>query len=84
MRPLQVGVLYGNPEVTSGGVALKFYSSVRVEVRRKLTIEGAKGENIGIRVKAKVSLPLSALLWFGCSHPERGSFCSAACTCPMS
>eukprot|EP00884_Botryococcus_braunii_P000615 jgi/Botrbrau1/10554/Bobra.0343s0003.1 len=50
----KVGVMYGNPEVTSGGLALKFYSSVRVEVRRKNTIEGAKNENIGIRVKAKV------------------------------
>jgi recombination protein RecA len=52
--PRQIGIIYGNPEVTSGGNALKFYSSVRLEVRRKATIEGAKGENIGIRVKAKV------------------------------
>ena len=51
----QIGVMYGNPEVTSGGNALKFYASVRLEVRRKQTIEGAKGENVGIRVKAKVS-----------------------------
>ena len=50
----QIGVMYGNPEVTSGGNALKFYASVRLEVRRKQTIEGAKGENVGIRVKAKV------------------------------
>lgn len=50
----QIGVLYGNPETTSGGIALRFFSSVRVEVRRKQTIEGAKGENIGIRVRAKV------------------------------
>lgn len=49
----QIGVMYGNPEVTSGGNALKFYASVRLEVRRKQTIEGAKGENVGIRVKAK-------------------------------
>ena len=48
-------MMYGNPEVTSGGNALKFYASVRLEVRRKQTIEGAKGENVGIRVKAKVS-----------------------------
>ena len=51
----QIGVMYGNPEVTSGGNALKFYASVRLEVRRKQTIEGAKGENVGIRVKAKVN-----------------------------
>ena len=48
--------MYGNPEVTSGGNALKFYASVRLEVRRKQTIEGAKGENIGIRVKAKARI----------------------------
>ena len=53
-RRAQIGVMYGNPEVTSGGNALKFYASVRLEVRRKQTIEGAKGENVGIRVKAKV------------------------------
>jgi hypothetical protein len=40
--------------VTSGGNALKFYASVRLEVRRKMTHESAKGESTGIRVKAKV------------------------------
>ena len=53
----QVGVIYGNPEITSGGNALKFYSSVRLEVRRKETIKGSNGEDIGIRVKAKVLPP---------------------------
>jgi hypothetical protein len=52
--------MYGNPEVTSGGNALKFYASVRLEVRRKLTLEGAKGEHIGIRVKAKARRPACA------------------------
>ena len=51
---LQIGVMYGNPEVTSGGNALKFYASVRLEVRRKATQESSKGDSIGIRVKAKV------------------------------
>ena len=51
----QIGVMYGNPEVTSGGNALKFYASVRLEVRRKATQESSKGDSIGIRVKAKVS-----------------------------
>lgn len=51
----QVGVIYGNPEITSGGNALKFYASVRLEVRRKATIKGNTGDDdIGIRVKAKV------------------------------
>lgn len=51
---LQIGVIYGNPEVTSGGNALKFYASVRIEVRRRMTHENSKGESMGIRVKAKV------------------------------
>ena len=54
MCAAQIGVIYGNPEVTSGGNALKFYASVRLEVRRKMTHESAKGESTGIRVKAKV------------------------------
>ena len=51
----KVGVIYGNPEITSGGQALKFYASVRLEVRRKQTVEDAAGVGIGIKVKAKVS-----------------------------
>ncbi len=49
----KVGVMYGNPEVTTGGRALKFYSSVRIDVRR---IEALKngGEIIGNRTRAKV------------------------------
>lgn len=49
----KVGVMYGNPEVTTGGRALKFYSSVRIEVRR---IEALKSgsEVIGNRTRAKV------------------------------
>ena len=58
---LQIGVMYGNPEVTSGGNALKFYASVRLEVRRKATQESSKGDSIGIRVKAKVNLLLHAV-----------------------
>lgn len=50
----KVGVVYGNPEVTSGGQALKFYASVRLEVRRKQTVEDSSGTGIGIKVKAKV------------------------------
>ena len=49
----KVGVIYGNPEVTTGGRALKFYSSVRMEVRR---VEGIKqgGELTGNHVRVKV------------------------------
>lgn len=50
----KVGVIYGNPEVTSGGQALKYYASVRLEVRIKEKISaGAQGQ-IGIRVKSTV------------------------------
>ncbi len=51
---MQIGVMFGNPEITSGGLALKYYCSVRIDVRRIKTIEGPKQEQIGIRVKAKV------------------------------
>ncbi len=49
----KVGVVYGNPEVTTGGRALKFYSSVRLEIRRSEAIK-VNGEIIGNRTKAKV------------------------------
>ena len=49
----KIGVFFGNPETTTGGNALKFYSSVRVEVRRAAQIK--QGENIiGNRVKVKI------------------------------
>ena len=49
----KIGVIYGNPEVTTGGRALKFYSSVRLEVRRGMAIK--KGdEQIGNRTSVKV------------------------------
>ena len=49
----KVGVVYGNPEVTTGGRALKFYSSGRIEIRRAEHIK-AGSTNIGSRTKAKV------------------------------
>lgn len=50
---MKIGVMFGNPETTTGGMALKFYSSVRIEVRRAAQIK--KGDRvIGNRVKAKV------------------------------
>jgi len=49
----KIGVFFGNPETTPGGMALKFYSSVRIEVRRSAQIK--KGDEIiGNRVKAKI------------------------------
>ncbi|MGN0599615.1 MAG: recombinase RecA [Oscillospiraceae bacterium] len=49
----KIGVVYGNPEVTTGGRALKFYSSVRIEVRKGEAIK-SNGEVIGARTKCKV------------------------------
>jgi recombination protein RecA len=49
----KVGVVFGNPEVTPGGRALKFYASVRIDLRRSETIKQGE-EAIGTRVKARV------------------------------
>jgi recombination protein RecA len=50
---MKIGVMYGNPETTTGGVALKFYSSLRIEVRRGSQIREGK-EAIGNETKLKV------------------------------
>ena len=50
----KVGVVYGNPEVTAGGRALKYYSSVRIDVRRIEGLKDASGNFIGNRTRAKV------------------------------
>jgi recombination protein RecA len=49
----KVGVVYGNPEVTTGGRALKFYASVRMEVRRIEAIKNGT-EVVGSRTRAKI------------------------------
>ncbi|MDR0655521.1 MAG: recombinase RecA [Treponema sp.] len=52
---MKIGVMFGNPETTTGGNALKFYASVRLEVRKIETIEAGKDEDaIGNRVRVKV------------------------------
>ncbi|MBM3846741.1 MAG: recombinase RecA [Verrucomicrobia bacterium] len=50
----KVGVMFGNPETTPGGKALKFYASVRLDIRRKDAIKDAAGNAIGNQVKVKV------------------------------
>ncbi len=50
---MQIGIVFGNPETTPGGKALKFYSSVRIDVRRAAQIKKGE-ETIGNRVKVKV------------------------------
>ena len=52
----KIGVVYGNPEITTGGNALKFYASVRLDIRRKEIIKGKAGQDDeGVRVKVKVA-----------------------------
>ena len=55
---MKIGVMFGNPETTTGGQALKFYSSVRMEIRRIGKIEGTSGpdgkELVGNRTRVKV------------------------------
>ncbi|MSU34228.1 MAG: recombinase RecA [Pedosphaera sp.] len=50
----KVGVMYGNPETTPGGKALKFYASVRIDIRRKDAIKDAAGNVVGNHVKVKI------------------------------
>ena len=50
----KIGVMFGNPETTPGGRALKFFSSVRVDVRRIGQIKGSEGNVTGSRTKIKV------------------------------
>ncbi|MBQ7295695.1 MAG: recombinase RecA [Clostridia bacterium] len=50
----KVGVIYGNPEVTTGGRALKFYSSMRIDVRKIEQLKASGNEFIGARTRAKI------------------------------
>jgi len=50
----KIGVMFGNPEVTTGGNALKFYSSVRLDIRRSTQIKNTNGEVLGNKTRVKV------------------------------
>jgi recombination protein RecA len=50
----KVGVMFGNPETTPGGKALKFYASVRIDIRRKETLKDAAGNAVGNHVRVKI------------------------------
>ena len=50
----KIGVMFGNPETTTGGRALKFYASVCLDIRRLATIKAPDGQPLGNRVKVKV------------------------------
>ena len=58
----KVGVVYGNPEVTTGGRALKFYASMRIDVRRIEQLKAAGNEFVGSRTRAKIVKNKVALL----------------------
>src|SRR5262245_23029273 len=49
----KIGVMFGNPETTSGGLALKFYSSVRLDIRKVTNVKEGE-ETVGLRVKVRV------------------------------
>ncbi|MBQ1299323.1 MAG: recombinase RecA [Aeriscardovia sp.] len=51
----KIGVMFGNPETTTGGNALKYYSSVRLDIRRIETLKNGSGNPMGNRVKVKVA-----------------------------
>ncbi len=51
---MKIGIMFGNPETTSGGRALRFYASVRLDIRRIQTIKQG-GENIGSRTRVRVT-----------------------------
>lgn len=50
----KIGVMFGNPETTTGGRALKFYASVRIDIRRIASIKASDGTEMGNRTKAKI------------------------------
>jgi len=59
---MRIGVMYGNPEISSGGYALKFYSSVRLRISR-VGVLGSKGKEFGIRSRVKVVKNKVAAPW---------------------
>ncbi|MDB2495302.1 recombinase RecA [Flavobacteriaceae bacterium] len=50
----KIGVMFGNPETTTGGNALKFYASVRIDIRRSTQIKNTNGEVLGNKTRVKV------------------------------
>ncbi len=51
----KIGVMFGNPETTTGGRALKFYASIRLDIRRIANLQASNNDVIGSRVKVKVA-----------------------------
>jgi recombination protein RecA len=78
----KIGVIYGSPEVTSGGNALKFYASVRLDTRRKEILPENKGIRVKVKVvKNKVAAPFKAVMLdilFGSGIDSLGCMLDAA------
>ncbi|GMH75321.1 hypothetical protein TrST_g7978 [Triparma strigata] len=78
----KVGVIYGSPEVTSGGNALKFYSSVRLDTRRKEVLPDNAGINVKVKVvKNKIAAPFKVIFFdilFGTGIDSLGCMLDAA------
>lgn len=51
----KIGIMFGNPETTTGGMALRFYASVRLDVRRQESIKASGGEVVGNRTRVRVT-----------------------------
>ena len=50
----KIGVMFGNPETTPGGFALRFAASVRIDIRKKEDLKDKNGDSVGIKVRAKI------------------------------
>ena len=50
----KIGVMFGNPETTTGGNALKFYASIRLDIRRSTQIKDSEGNVLGNKTRVKV------------------------------